>query len=53
LTWVPTWVADREVPRKQRHTASETFGVAWAAWLADRRKARDSYANTLEQHSRN
>jgi len=32
---------------------SETFGEAWAAWLAGRRKARDSYANTLEQHGRN
>lgn len=33
--------------------AGETFGQAWAAWLAGRRKARDSYANTLEQHGRN
>lgn len=33
--------------------ASETFGETWAAWLAGRRKARDSYANTLEQHGRN
>lgn len=33
--------------------ASETFGEAWAAWLASRRKARPSYANTLEQHGRN
>src|SRR6202044_1602582 len=32
---------------------SETFGEAWAAWLAGRRKARDSYANTLDQHGRN
>ena len=32
---------------------SETFGEAWAIWLAGRRKARDSYANTLEQHGRN
>jgi len=32
---------------------SETFGEAWVAWLADRRKARDSYANTLAQHGRN
>jgi integrase len=33
--------------------AGETFGHAWAIWLAGRRKARDSYANTLEQHGRN
>jgi len=33
--------------------ASETFGEAWAVWLAGRRKARDSYATTLEQHGRN
>jgi integrase len=33
--------------------AGETFGHAWGAWLAGRRKARDSYANTLEQHGRN
>lgn len=33
--------------------ASETFGKAWATWLAGRRRARDSYANTLEQHGRN
>lgn len=33
--------------------AGETFGEAWAAWLAGRRKARDSYLNTLEQHGRN
>jgi integrase len=33
--------------------AGETFGEAWAVWLAGRRKARDSYANTLEQHGRN
>jgi hypothetical protein len=33
--------------------ASETFGEAWAAWLAGRRKARPSYANTLAQHGRN
>ena len=26
---------------------SETFGEAWEAWLAGRRKARPSYANTL------
>ena len=33
--------------------ASETFGEAWEAWLAGRRKARPSYANTLAQHGRN
>jgi integrase len=33
--------------------ASETFGEAWATWLAGRRKARPSYANTLAQHGRN
>ena len=33
--------------------ASETFGEAWAVWLAGRRKARPSYANTLAQHGRN
>jgi integrase len=33
--------------------ASETFGEAWEAWLAGRRKARLSYANTLAQHGRN
>ena len=33
--------------------ASETFGEAWAEWLAGRRRARDSYANTLGQHGRN
>jgi integrase len=33
--------------------ASETFVEAWAEWLAGRRKARPSYAKTLEQHGRN
>jgi len=32
---------------------SETFGEAWAVWLAGRRKARPSYANQLEQLGRN
>ena len=39
--------------RRGELDASETFGRAWAEWLAGRRKARDSYANTLEQHGRN
>ena len=39
--------------RRGELDASETFGQAWAEWLAGRRKARDSYANTLEQHGRN
>jgi integrase len=33
--------------------ASETFAEAWAEWLAGRRRARPSYARTLEQHGRN
>jgi integrase len=32
---------------------SETFGEAWAAWLAGRRKARPSYARSLDQIGRN
>jgi integrase len=33
--------------------SSETFGEAWAAWLAGKRKARPSYANSLAQIGRN
>ena len=33
--------------------SSETFGEAWAAWLAGKRKARPSYANGLDQIGRN
>jgi integrase len=33
--------------------SSETFGEAWAAWLAGKRKARPSYANSLGQIGRN
>jgi integrase len=33
--------------------SSETFGEAWAAWLAGKRKARPSYANSLDQIGRN
>jgi integrase len=33
--------------------AAETFGEAWEAWLAGRRKAKPSYALTLAQHGRN
>jgi integrase len=43
----------RRLGLRRELAASETFGEAWAAWLAGRRKARDSYANTLEQHGRN
>jgi integrase len=43
----------RRLGLRRELDASETFGEAWAAWLAGRRKARDSYANTLEQHGRN
>jgi integrase len=39
--------------RRGELDTSETFGEAWTEWLAGRRKARDSYANTLEQHGRN
>jgi hypothetical protein len=43
----------RRLGLRRELDASETFGEAWAAWLAGRRRARDSYANTLEQHGRN
>jgi integrase len=43
----------RRLGLRRELDASETFGEAWTAWLAGRRKARDSYANTLEQHGRN
>jgi integrase len=43
----------RRLGLRRELDVSETFGEAWAAWLAGRRKARDSYANTLEQHGRN
>jgi integrase len=43
----------RRLGLRRELEAGETFGEAWAAWLAGRRKARDSYANTLEQHGRN
>jgi hypothetical protein len=33
--------------------SSETFGEAWSAWLAGKRKARPSYANSLTQIGRN
>jgi integrase len=51
----PPTVADirRRLGLRRELDVSETFGEAWAAWLAGRRKARDSYANTLEQHGRN
>jgi integrase len=39
--------------RRGELDTSETFEEAWTEWLAGRRKARDSYANTLEQHGRN
>jgi integrase len=43
----------RRLGLRREVDAGETFGHAWATWLAGRRKARDSYANTLEQHGRN
>ncbi len=43
----------RRLGLRRELDASETFGEAWAAWLASRRKARPSYANTLAQHGRN
>jgi len=43
----------RRLGLRRELDANETFGEAWTAWLAGRRKARDSYANTLEQHGRN
>jgi integrase len=43
----------RRLGLRRELDASETFGEAWVVWLAGRRKARDSYANTLEQHGRN
>lgn len=43
----------RRLGLRRELDASETFSEAWGAWLAGRRKARDSYANTLEQHGRN
>ena len=43
----------RRLGLRRELDTSETFGEAWAVWLAGRRKARDSYANTLEQHGRN
>jgi integrase len=43
----------RRLGLRRELDTSETFGEAWAAWLTGRRKARDSYANTLEQHGRN
>jgi integrase len=43
----------RRLGLRRELDASETFGEAWAVWLASRRKARPSYANTLEQHGRN
>lgn len=33
--------------------SSETFGEAWAVWLAGKRKTRPSYARSLEQIGRN
>ena len=62
-SYLPGYGARRSAPSVEdvrrrlglRHEldASETFGEAWTASLASRRKARDSYANTLEQHGRN
>jgi len=43
----------RRLGLRRELDSGETFGEAWAVWLASRRKARDSYANTLEQHGRN
>lgn len=43
----------RRLGLRQDLDRSETFGEAWAAWLAGKRKARDSYAHTLGQHGRN
>jgi integrase len=43
----------RHLGLRRELDTSETFGEAWAAWLSGRRKARDSYANTLGQHGRN
>lgn len=43
----------RRLGLRRELDVSETFGEAWAEWLAGRRKARDSYANTLGQHGRN
>jgi hypothetical protein len=43
----------RRLGLRRELDASETFGDAWAEWLAGRRKARDSYANMLEQHGPN
>jgi hypothetical protein len=43
----------RRLGLRRELDAGETFGEAWEAWLAGRRKARPSYANTLAQHGRN
>ena len=43
----------RRLGLRRELDASETLGEAWAGWLAGRRKARTSYARTLEQHGRN
>jgi integrase len=43
----------RRLGLRRQLDVSETFGQAWDTWLAGRRKARDSYLNTLEQHGRN
>jgi integrase len=43
----------RRLGLRRELDASETLGEAWAGWLAGRRKARPSYARTLEQHGRN
>jgi hypothetical protein len=43
----------RRLGLRQELYRSETFGEAWAIWLAGRRKARPSYTTTLAQHGRN
>lgn len=43
----------RRLGLRRELDASETFGEAWAAWLAGKRKARPSYANSLGQIGRN
>ena len=39
--------------RREDLGASETFGEAWPAWLAGKRKARPSYLNQLEMNGHN
>lgn len=43
----------RRLGLRRELTASETFGEAWPAWLRGKRRARPSYARSLEQIGRN